>query len=366
MRFSHRLTHTILTLLALLALSAAALAADPGLPATGPVIGDQQPGNMLVFNLYTSSIANPGTQNTRINVTNVNDRSSIFVHLFFVDGSSCGVADSYICLTPNQTMSIMAADVDPGITGYIIALATDSSGIPLSPVVNQAAAPDGANVARQGEEGEGCLIGDEFVKLETGETANLGAEATNPIVIPPDGGGPIAEGDNLASALPSEVFVVARTFPRVLAVSNIASTSEGNNTLLVINRMGGDLRTSAGFIGNLFGILYDQLENPYSWTFTANVCQLRRRLSNDFPRTTPRFNQVIPSGASGWMKFWSTSTDSSSLYGTTTRALLGVAINFNPNAGSNANAFNQGHNLHKLTLNPLTIFTVPVFPPHCS
>jgi len=41
------------------------------------------------------------------------------VHLFFVDGATCSIADSLVCLTPNQTASFLASDIDPGTTGYI-------------------------------------------------------------------------------------------------------------------------------------------------------------------------------------------------------------------------------------------------------
>ena len=40
-------------------------------------------------------------------------------------------------------------------------------------------------------------------------------------------------------------------------------------------------------------------------------------------------------------------------------------INFNANAGTQANAFNGGHNLHKLTLSATNAYTIPVFPPSC-
>jgi hypothetical protein len=32
-----------------------------------------------------------------------------------------------------------------------------------------------------------------------------------------------------------------------------------------------------------------------------------RQLNNDFPKTSPRFDQVIPAGQTGWTKFWGTS-----------------------------------------------------------
>jgi len=42
-----------------------------------------------------------------------------------------------------------------------------------------------------------------------------------------------------------------------------------------------------------------------------------------------------------------------------------LLINFNANAGANPNAFNQGHNLHVLTLTTAASFTIPIFPPSC-
>src|SRR5678815_4005600 len=132
MKPSLRYTHVLTALFALLVMASAALAADPGprLPDTSEA-SDQKAGSLLFYNTYTSSATNANTANTRINITNSNDSSGVFVHLFFVDGSNCSVADSFICLTANQTASFLAADVDPGISGYIVAVATDGEGIPF-------------------------------------------------------------------------------------------------------------------------------------------------------------------------------------------------------------------------------------------
>ena len=90
-------------------------------------------------------------------------------------------------------------------------------------------------------------------------------------------------------------------------------------------------------------------------TFNPGVCQFRSSVTNNFPRITPRFETFVPAGRSGWLK----------LNATNDQGILGAAINFNPNAGSSADAFNQGHNLHKLTLTSAASFTIPVFPPNC-
>jgi len=60
---------------------------------------------------------------------------------------------------------------------------------------------------------------------------------------------------------PTEITITLGILPRVLALDNIPSQLDGNSTLLVIDRIGGDLRESAAMLGPLFGILYDQSEN---------------------------------------------------------------------------------------------------------
>src|SRR6185369_13715058 len=116
MKTSLRYTHALMALFALLVMVSAAIAADPGprLPATSEA-SDQKAGSLLYYNAYTSSATNANSANTRINITNSSDTNATFVHLFFVDGSNCSVADSYICLTANQTASFLTADVDPGV-----------------------------------------------------------------------------------------------------------------------------------------------------------------------------------------------------------------------------------------------------------
>jgi hypothetical protein len=46
------------------------------------------------------------------------------------------------------------------------------------------------------------------------------------------------------------------------------------------------------------------------------------------------------------------------------RGILGAQINFNPSG--DAGAFHQGHNLHKLTLDTVNTFTIPIIPPNCD
>ncbi len=295
---------------------------------TDPAPSDQKAGSVLVYNYYTSTI-DAARQNTRLSITNTHVTAQAFVHLFFVDGSNCSVADSYICLTPNQTASFLASDLDPGTSGYVIAVATDRTGCPID---------------------FNFLIGDEYVKLATGHQANLGAEAIAAIA----GGMPACDATSSTAELRFN-GVSYNFLPRTLALSSFGSPADGNNTLLVVNRIGGNLATGAASVGSLFGLLYDDAERAYSFSLSSSGCQLRGSLSGTFPRTTPRIESIVGSGRSGWLRL------SSSIDG----GIFGAAINFNANAASNTGAFTQGHNLHKLTLSAAASVTLPVFPPTC-
>jgi uncharacterized repeat protein (TIGR01451 family)/fimbrial isopeptide formation D2 family protein len=303
-----------------------------GYPATAE-ISDQKAGSILFYPIYTSDAANPNSQNTRISITNISSVDSATVHLFVVDGASCSVLDAFICLTPNQTATFLASDFDPGATGYIMAVAVDNNtGLPIS---------------------YNCLIGDEFVKFATGHQANLGAEAVAAVMFNPAGTlDPTATSVNL-----NFNGMNYNRLPSVLASDNIPSRADQNNTLLIVDAIGGNFTRSGSTLVSLFGFLYDDAEIGYSFTQNVSTCQFRSQLSNSFPRLFNGFTNIIPAGRSGWMKLWSTST---------TIGIIGAQINQNPNVASSSGAFNQGHNLHKLTLNPSVTLTVPTLPPACQ
>ncbi|MGE0129726.1 MAG: hypothetical protein AB7U82_16725 [Blastocatellales bacterium] len=305
---------------------------DPGNRlAADSEISDQKAGSVLIYPFYCSLASASNMQNTRINITNTDTERSAFVHLFFVDGSNCSVSDAFVCLTAAQTTTFLLSDMDPGITGYLIAVAVDADGCPV--VFNE-------------------LIGDEYIKLGAIHAANLGAVAVSAL--------PKMEmestcSSNSATAQLNFDGVDYNMLPRVLAADNLPDRTSGNETLLIVNRIGGSLVSSAAKLESVFGMLYDDAENGYSFSFNFNVCQFRAILSNNFPRTAPRYTQIIPAGRSGWMKLWSYND----------AAIIGAMINFNPNHKSNPGSFNQGHNLHTLTLTDTATLTIPIFPPSC-
>lgn len=295
-------------------------------------ISDSKAGSVLIYNIYTSNPTVPAIQNTRINITNVNPGQDIAVHLFFVDGDSCSVADSFLCLTRNQTTSFNTADFDPGTTGFVIAIAVDSiTGCPTN---------------------FNFLIGDEYVKFASGHTANLQAEAISAV----SGTGMVCDETSPIATLNFDGISYNR-LPRALALDDIPSRADGNDTLLIVNRIGGNLGLGTSTLGTIFGIVYNDTENSSSFNLTGN-CQLRGSLSSNFPRTVPRLDQFIPAGKSGWMRLYAFGNDGD-------KGITGAVINFNPNTATSAVAYSSGRNLHKLTLDTNNSFVIPVFPPPC-
>jgi len=244
------------------------------------------------------------------------------VHLFFIDGADCSVADRFVSLTPNQTTSFYASELDPLITGYMVAVAVDESGCPR--FFNH-------------------LVGESFVKFESGHMANLPATGIAALA---GGQRPCAATDVTTDLVFDGISY--NELPRTLAVDSIAPRAEGNQTMLVINRIGGEMASTGGpLLGSLYGVLYDDLERGSSYTMGGQTCQLRTLLTNSTLRTTPRFETMIPAGRSGWMKISAAEDE----------GIIGAVLNYNPNG------FSQGHVLHSLTTTRTVVMTIPVAPP---
>jgi hypothetical protein len=329
MQTSRKLTHAIVALFALVMMSVAALAADPGTPYSPfSDVSDQKAGSILVYNVYSSNAANAAANDTRINITNTSSTSGVIVHLFFV-AEGCAVADFKLPMSENFTYTFRTSEFDPGINGYIVAVASDSDGLPHS---------------------HNWLIGDEYVKLATpaGASANLGAEA-----IAAHFADNTSIGNKDATTATLRFGIDYNRLPAVVAVSNIPSRANQNQTTLILNRISGSLAETMDSVPRLFTLVYDDQEVAYSASIPGGSCQRSIILSDDVPRTAPRFTSIIPAGRSGWMRIYS--QDGSI-------PLLGAVINYNPTVGS-ADAFSGGHNLHKLRFTSTVInVTIPVFP----
>lgn len=330
-----RLMKAALALLLMLMLIPAVSPAQtpPGAPFPNTSeLSDQKPGSILFFNYYTSNFDAPQTRNTEFNLTNTHPNTAVSLHMFFVFSDFFGVSDTLFTLAPNQTIRFLASNVSPGDTGYAIAIAVNSA--------------------------TGCainfnhLIGNAFIKLDSGHQANLPAVAVSAIANIPS-----ACDNATASAALNFDGVNYNKLPRVEVMNSIASTQDGNNTLFILNRIGGNLNGQAATLGTMFGILYDDAENALSFSFTGST-QFVGTIDNAFPRTTPRVNTFIPAGRSGWMKVYNSLSDD---------AILGASLNFNSSANSDSKKYNNGQNFtHRALTEGSTTLTVPVFPVNCT
>jgi len=311
---------------------AMALAQPPGAPiAASSEASDQKPGSALVYNLFTSSVSNTNTEETEISVSNTNAAQAVGIRFFFINGSDGAVTQRLVTLNANQTAGLFASQVAPGVRGYVIAVA-----------VNQATScPVSFNFLR----------GSAHIKLPAGagiRQTKLPAVALAALYTGTLGG--CAAGS--PSARLNFDGASYNRLPRVLAADSLLSRADGNDALLVVNRMSGSLLTNVTPIGILSGIVFDDTENPFEFSTLRSNCQTSASLSNSFPRLVPRFDNVIFPGRSGWLNFFATGG----------AGLLGAVINFNPNAGASAPAFSHGRNLHLVTLAPNSSLDIPVSP----
>jgi uncharacterized protein len=291
-------------------------------PADRPVISPPtglNAGSVLFFNAYSSST--DYRHDSMISLTNTNPAQSVSVRILFIDGQTGAAESRFLTLTPNQTIRFLASDQDPGVTGYIMALAIDDHGCPLN---------------------FNYLIGEAAVRFESGHASNLAAIAV----------AAIADSDLLCQPglvidLPFDGNVF-QMLPRTLAVNSVPSRLDGNQTLLIVNRLGGNLTNTISPIGTISGSLYNDVEAEWYFTIQGNSPQLRGIMASaTFPLTSLRFENVVPAGRTGWMRLATTAET----------GIIGAVINLN------SSGYNNGHNLHALTLTPSTHYLLPIVSP---
>ncbi len=93
-------------------------------------LDDQKPGALLFFTRYSASASNPAREDTQLSLTNTHPAASTFVKLFLVNSATCEVSSFTLCLAAQQTVGFNMSDLDPGVKGYIMAVATDAAGRP--------------------------------------------------------------------------------------------------------------------------------------------------------------------------------------------------------------------------------------------
>ncbi|HMV85973.1 MAG TPA: BACON domain-containing carbohydrate-binding protein [Blastocatellia bacterium] len=262
-----------------------------------------------------------------------NTGATVTVRMFFINGARGTVKSETFCLAPNQSASLLASRFDPGVSGYAVAVAVDSAtGCPIS---------------------HNFLIGDAYVKLATRHFGRLKAVAA------------AANFSGVLATCSSGATTAAINFDdsstgynrvaRTVTLSNIPSRGDGNSTLLVLNRIGGNLATGAATIGAVSGTLFNDATVGRDFNATLPNAQLKTELSNSaFPPSPATFDSFITAGRTGWLKLWPQNDV----------GILGTTLNFNPNPS--AGAFNTAFNLRHLTLATNASYTMPVSVPNCG
>ncbi len=297
---------------ALLFFSSTALAQTPPYPIGASHLSDIKPGSVLFYNKYTSDPADAEKANTQINITNTNQNASIDIHLFLVDGSTCSVADSFVSLTANQTASFLLSDYDPGITGYIVAVAV-AGGSPTQ---------------------FNWLIGDEYIREANDRLANLAAVSIAR-VSPAD---VLADENGVASLIFDGVEY--EKLPASVALSSFNSQVDAS-TQVNIYIPSSNLITGGSAGTTLFLLVYDDVERVFS-TSARVGCYTTIQLTS-LRISGGGINTIVPSGRTGWIRFNGSG-----------RPLLGASTQRN-------SVFAGGHNLHALTLLPTYTIQVPAF-----
>lgn len=274
---------------------------------------DIKPGSILFFNRYTSNPANPQQGDTQFNITNLNQSKDALIHLFLIDGSTCSVADFGLSLTPNQTISILMSDYDPGIYGYMIAVAESfDTGLPTQ---------------------FNWLAGSAYIRENDGRKAILPAISIGKVsagdIAPTNGEYKLKFNGADYEKLPSGLAVISFD-SQVLAQSTLYIYTPPTNLFF------GDVTTV-----NVFTLLYDDAEKSLSSSFTV-TCYRQDSFITLFNRGGG-INRHVPPGRTGWLKFSASGGP-----------ILGSVI-------TRGAVFEGGYNLHAFALLGSYEITLPVF-----
>jgi hypothetical protein len=306
-----RLINFALIISALALVSTAALAQS--YPLGSSHLSDVKPGSVLFFNRYTSNPANPQQGDTQINLTNTSQNLEATIHLFLVDGSTCSVADSFVSLTPNQTTSFLMSDFDPGVQGYVVAVAVNG-GLPTQ---------------------FNWLIGDEYIRETDGRAYNLPA-----VSIAKRAAGDI-ESDGNSTAVMTFNGTEYEQLPASAAVSSFNSQATDSTQLLVYVPSPNLIIGATPTTNSIFTLIYDDTERVFS-TNVRVVCYGAINLSS-LRVAGGAISTIIPAGRTGWVRFNGGG-----------KPVLGATVQRGP-------VFTGGHNFHTLTTLSSYQIAIPAF-----
>jgi hypothetical protein len=290
---------------------------------------DQKPGSILVYPYYTSRAATstvPGTD-TRLSISNVG-KTWVNVHLFFIE-RGCTQADQFLCLSPNASYAEKTSVLDPEFTGYIIAIAVDNMGLPVSAnqLIGNAFVNDGDYVGNYGAEA--------FANMAEAGTRTTTATATSTSAMLLFDGTLPRGYDHIPNQFAVEIQSPNDAVgQRIITVGLTGSIADG--TL-----------SGAAQVG--IGALYrgDEAFRSFS-SFFSGACQRVGTIN----ATTPR----IPNGMAAFLQKGDVGV---------LRWDVGAAVGLFLTPKTAPNAWSGIRGLHKTRLAPVSRMVMPIFMPGC-
>ncbi len=289
--------------------------------------GDQKPGSVLFFSRYSSNASNATREDTTFNVTNTNPALTAYVRLFLVNAATCQTTEQQLCLDPQQTVSFLMSDVDPGIKGYVIAVAVNLQGEPIQ---------------------FNWLTGNAIVKQPGGNISGSYAALLNALAVAKRKDGNVQNVNGLSEMVFDDV-----NYDRLsaqIAFDGVRSqTAAGNATLFSFYRPITDLTGAVpsasvqvtGWGKNNQGQVISSVGN------VTSACYSDVALGTFRLQPTP-VNQLLPPGTTAW--FAASSTDLLPLLGTQ----------------FNSGEFNSGTNARPLSFTAEYKIRIPVLAVTCQ
>jgi hypothetical protein len=267
---------------------------DPNQPQVGPGVsqvgsnaprssaGSTKAGSILFFHKYTSDVTRPNEVNTLITLTNTNPRDSVSVRVFFVH--DCVFEDLFVTLVANQSRTLVASKESPGKTGYVMAVAVNSQGLPTQ---------------------FNWLIGNANLRDEGGHEASYNAFA-----VAKRSGGAVNFNDGATSADIKFDNTEYDRLPKTAAIDSLQNqdpvSGPAVTTDVSLYSPLADLSLVTPTAYKVAATAFDNTGKAYTQELDVN-CSISSSVSQIW--TAPPFDTIISGNRSGWASFAARSSD---------------------------------------------------------
>lgn len=263
----------------------------PGIPQVGSnaprsAASSSKAGSLLFFQEFTSDANKPNDVNTLLTITNTNPRDAVSVRLYFI--SNCLAQEMPLTLVANQSRTFIASKDVPNKTGYVLAFAVNSQGLPTQ---------------------FNWLIGNASLRDAAGHEASYNAFA-----VAKRSAGPVRFNDSSASA--DLVFndTDYDRLPKLAAIDNLQNQDavfgpSFKTDVSVFSPLNDLTGTPANAI-QLLATIHDATGAAVVQQIDA-ACGLNAGVEQVW--TTPPFNSLITANQPGWATFAAKNNDNASL-----------------------------------------------------